>query len=302
MLDARGMTACPLDGTELERGDTALRDNRFGLDWRIHIGWCRSCGLGVTLDPPSPDELDELYSSCYADDGPPQVPGSSLAARIWHHVNGSVPIVDQRFESPVLDVGCNTGEVLSILRRRGLDVLGIEPNPAAAAAARAKGIEVLATPIESASLPEARFRSAILSQVLEHVRDPHAVLRRIRPSLASDGRAYVVVPNVRSVWRNAFATDWVHWHVPFHLWHHTPRSLSLLLEQTGFSIESQRTITPGEWLLMSLEARRNARRGTYRLESFRGRFGARLALAPLGRLGDLAGRGDAIFAVARADR
>ncbi len=109
-----------------------------------------------------------------------------------------------------------------VLRGRGLDVLGIEPNAAAAAAARAKGIEVLAAPIESAPLPEARFRSAILSQVLEHVRDPQAVLRRIRPSLAPEARAYVVVPNMRSIWRSGFGVDWVHWHVPFHFWHHTP--------------------------------------------------------------------------------
>jgi SAM-dependent methyltransferase len=178
--------------------------------------------------------------------------------------------------------------------------MGIEPNPTAAAAARAKGLEVVVAPIESAPLPEQRFRSAILSQVLEHVHDPIAVLRRVRPSLAEGGRVYVVVPNMRSVWRRVFGADWVHWHVPFHLWHHTPASLSLLLGQAGFTVDSLRTFTPGEWLLMSLAARRNARRGVYELESFRGRFGARLALAPLGRAGDALHRGDAIFAVATA--
>jgi SAM-dependent methyltransferase len=215
-------------------------------------------------------------------------------------LNGSLPVADQNFESPVLDVGCNTGEVLAVLKGRGLEVMGVEPNPTAAEAARAKGLEVITAPIEAVELPPARFRSAILSQVVEHVHDPKAALCRVRPSLVDSGRAYIVVPNARSLWRGVFGDDWVHWHVPFHLWHHTQTSLGLLLEQTGFRLESARTFTPGEWLLMSLEARRNARNGVYRLSSFRGRFGRRLALAPVARAVDAAGRGDALFAVARA--
>jgi SAM-dependent methyltransferase len=295
-----GVTSCPLDGAELRGDGEYLRDNRFGLLHQIRIAWCPSCGLGVTIDPPSQEELDRLYAGCYGDDGPPQLPGSTRGARLWHRVNGSLPVSDQDFEPPVLDVGCNTGEVLAVLQQQGLEVMGIEPNPAAAEAARALGIHVVVSPIESAPLPEARFRSAILSQVLEHVRDPPAVLRRVRPAIADGGRIYVVVPNAGSLWRGVFGSDWVHWHVPFHLWHHTRTSLALLVEQNGFRVESVRTFTPGEWLLMSLEARRNARHGVRQLEPFRGRFGRRLAIAPVGRLVDVFGRGDAIFAVARA--
>ncbi len=291
---------CPLDGGELAIDPEPLRDNRFGLPHAVRIGWCRSCGLGVTLEPPTQEELDGLYAACYAGDGEPQLPGSSVAARIWHRINGSLPVSDADFESPVLDVGCNTGEVLAVLRDRGLDVTGLEPNAAAAAAAAAKGFDVITAPIETAPLPPATFRSAILSQVLEHVHDPVATLRRVRAAMQTDGRAHVVVPNAGSVWRRVFGADWVHWHVPFHLWHHTRRSLGLLLVQTGFEVVSLRTVTPGEWLLMSLEARRNARRGIRELESFRGRFGRRLALAPAGRLSDAFGRGDALYAVARA--
>ncbi len=282
-------------------GERRLRDNRFGIEREIDVDWCPLCGLGVTLDPPSRAELDELYATYYGEpaDGRAQVPGRSAAARLWHRVNGSLPIADERLEGPVLDVGCNRGEVLLVLRERGLDVTGLEPNPAAAEAARAHGLDVIAEPIERAELPPARFRSVLLSQVLEHVDEPHDVLRRLRPAVRDDGRLYVVVPNAASVWRRAFGPDWVHWHVPFHLWHHTRTSLALLLEQSGFRLETVRSVTPGEWLLMSLEARRNARIGRYELERFRGRFARRLALAPAGRLADALGRGDALYATAR---
>jgi SAM-dependent methyltransferase len=278
-----------------------LRDNRFGLPHSIRIGWCPACGLGVTLEPPSQAELDSLYASEYAapDESPPQVPGTSLTARAWHRVNGSLPLGDEHIQGPVLDVGCNRGEVLVVLRERGLDVMGLEPNHAAADAARAQGLHVLEQPIEGAELPDQRFRSVLLSQVLEHVHEPQAVLERVRPSLRKDGRLYVVVPNAASVWRYIFGPDWVHWHVPFHLTHHTHRSLALLLAQAGFAVERMCTITPGEWLLMHLEARSNRRRDVYRLQPFRGRYGRRLLLAPAGRLGDAFGRGDALYAIAR---
>lgn len=290
---------CPLDATRLSVDDTPLRDNRFGLDRSIRIGWCPSCGLGVTIDPPSQAELDHLYSTCYAaDGGPAQRPGSSRAARAWHRINGSLPVVDAPLDGPVLDVGCNTGGVLLVLRERGLDVTGLEPNPQAAAVARAQGLEVIEQPIESADLPRERFRSVVLSQVIEHVQDPHAVLRHVRSSVAPGGRIFLVVPNADSIWRHVFGVGWVHWHVPFHLWHHTRRSLALLLEQSGFRLERTRTVTPGEWLLMSIEARRNARVSRFELEPFRGRFGRRLAVAPAGRIGDALGRGDALYVVA----
>jgi len=122
----------------------------------------------------------------------------------------------------------------------------------------------------------------------------------VRASAGPDAIVYVVVPNVRSVWRAAFGADWVHWHVPFHLYHHTERSLGLLLEQSGYRPVRMRSVTPGEWLLMSLQARRNARRGVYTIDHFSGKFLARLALAAPARAADLLHRGDAIVAEARA--
>jgi SAM-dependent methyltransferase len=292
---------CLLGCGPLVIGSDRLRDNRFGLERRIRIGWCSACGLGKTLDPPAQDELDTLYEDNYGDgDDAVQIPAGGAAARIWRRVNGSLPLADEHLDGPLLDVGCNRGELLLLLREHGLEVVGLEPNPVAAAAARAHGLAVIEQPIERAVLPAGRYASILLSQVLEHVHDPHAVLRSLRPALRDDGRLYVVVPNVDSIWRHVFGVDWVHWHVPFHLWHHTRRSLRLLLGQTGYELERSRSVTPGEWLLMSLEARRNARHGVYRLEPFRGRFGRRLALAPVGRLGDVIGRGDALYGVARA--
>jgi SAM-dependent methyltransferase len=290
---------CPLDCGPLTSDGTILRDNRFGLPHTIRIGWCRLCGLGVTLDPPSRAELSRLYEQTYAaSETSGRVPRTGGLATAWHRLNGSLPLTDRPLAPPVLDVGANTGESLLALRERGIEAIGLEPNPNAVAIARAAGLEMIDASIEDADLPRERFGSVLLSQVLEHVDDPVPVLRAVREALRPDGVVYIVVPNARSFWRSVFGADWVHWHVPFHLYHHTERSLTLLLAQNGLRVRSLRNVTPGEWLLMSLEARRNARRGRYALEPFEGRYGRRLLLAPFGRLFDALHRGDAIVAEA----
>jgi hypothetical protein len=113
---------------------------------------------------------------------------------------------------------------------------------------------------------------------------------------------FVVVPNASSVWRRVFGPDWIHWHVPFHLFHFTEDALRKLCAQCGLELVSSRNVTPGEWLLMSLEARRNARRGSYELERWTGRYGRRLLVAPAGRIADALHRGDAILGQAIRSR
>jgi SAM-dependent methyltransferase len=290
---------CPLGCGPLRADPTELRDNRYGLPYTVHVGWCPVCGLGVTLDPPTGDELEALYAARYVEeDADRRTPRTDRLARLWHAVNGSLPLADRVRFGPVLDVGCNTGETLVALRGRGLEVVGLEPNPEAATVARGYGLEVIGSPIEEADLPEGRFGSVILSQVLEHVSDPHRVLNAVRPALRPGGTLHVVVPNARSVWRRLLGPDWVHWHVPFHLLHFTESALAKLLGQCGFRLRTTANVTPGEWLLMSLEARRNARRGIFRLDGFSGRYGRRLLVAPAGRAADVLHRGDAIYAEA----
>jgi len=288
---------CPLGCGPLVPDGQNYRDNRTELAQTIHIGWCRICGLGVTLDPP--DDLESLYRSHYrAEEG--RVPSTSRLGGAWHLVNGSLPLTDMVREGPVLDVGSHTGEALVALRRRGFEVTGLEPNPRAAEVARGRGLEIISAQVEDADLPAGRYGSILLSQVLEHVRDPHAVLRKVRPALREGGTVYIVVPNAASIWRRAFGPDWLHWHVPFHLLHFTEDALRKLCTQCGLHLVDTRNVTPGEWLLLSLEARRNRRKGRFKLEQWSGRYGRRLLVAPAGRIADAFRRGDAIVAQARS--
>jgi len=102
--------------------------------------------------------------------------------------------------SRVLEVGCATGYVGKILvETKGCQVTGLELDPGAAEAARQNGLTVI-----EGSLEDARFRASIsdrfdfvlATDVLEHLRDPAAVLEDFKRWLGPRGRAIIAVPNV----------------------------------------------------------------------------------------------------------
>jgi 2-polyprenyl-3-methyl-5-hydroxy-6-metoxy-1,4-benzoquinol methylase len=101
----------------------------------------------------------------------------------------------------VLEVGCGAGTVAAQLREEGAGrIVGIEPDPGAAAEAKGACDEVLVTTVETA-LDELAgpFDTIICHDVLEHLVDPWRVLRRLREVCAPGGRLQVSVPNARHI-------------------------------------------------------------------------------------------------------
>jgi methionine biosynthesis protein MetW len=100
----------------------------------------------------------------------------------------------------VLDVGCGAGALGAALRaERGIEVVGLELSPAAAARARGRldaVVEANLDALESLPFPPASFDAMIFGDVLEHLRDPHRLLRVLRPWLADGGALVCSIPNV----------------------------------------------------------------------------------------------------------
>ena len=107
----------------------------------------------------------------------------------------------------VLDVGCGTGALGAAYRRLNprARVLGIEMDPGAAAIAAERLDEVAVGDVEADPLPFAPpggIDCIIYGDVLEHLRDPWAVLERHAEALSDDGTILICVPNVEH-WRFA---------------------------------------------------------------------------------------------------
>lgn len=98
----------------------------------------------------------------------------------------------------LLEIGCSTGYLSEALQRRGCRITGVEIDAAAGAAAQRWCERVVIGDVETMDLAQlgSGYDVLLLADILEHLRDPVSVLRRLRPLLATDGYAVISVPNV----------------------------------------------------------------------------------------------------------
>jgi methionine biosynthesis protein MetW len=101
-------------------------------------------------------------------------------------------------EARVLDIGCGTGSVTSMIRDfRHADVIGIEPHGERARAAEKTGLTVI-NGVYSPDIPTryGQFDVVVLADVLEHLVDPIELLEQIKSALVPGGRVLASIPNV----------------------------------------------------------------------------------------------------------
>lgn len=100
----------------------------------------------------------------------------------------------------VLDVGCATGYLAGVLGERGCTVTGVESDAQAAEEARPHLERLVIGDLEVMDLADAlgdeRFDVIVFGDVLEHLRDPLALLRSARGLLAERGSVVASIPNV----------------------------------------------------------------------------------------------------------
>lgn len=236
-----------------------------------HDGWlltrCQECGL-VSVDPlPSVEELHGIYNGDYYSDSiyyggigdwmmqKPKAGSEGWPWSRWNkqrlcklEINHLQKLADQvaglSGKPRLLDLGCGTGEVLAAARDLGWDGLGVEiSREAVKLAQKESGMPVICAPFEELSLKTESFDIIHLREVLEHVRQPMVLLRRIRDWLRPGGVLYVQVPNDLAGYRSyLFKRVW--WiFPPIHLHYFTPDVLSKSLADLQFTIVSSGSIS-----------------------------------------------------------
>ncbi len=97
----------------------------------------------------------------------------------------------------LLDVGAGTGILMHLARERGWQPQGIDIcSLTAEKAAREFGLEIVVAPFEEHGFDD-RFDAVTMLDVLEHVVDPLATLRRAYDLLRPGGAIAIAVPNQR---------------------------------------------------------------------------------------------------------
>ena len=189
-----------------------------------------------------------------------------------------------RKPSRYLDVGCGNGRFLRALERDGLPrgcLYGIELDQGIVKQLSQEGYQAYCEPVEECErIPTGQIDLITMFHVIEHVRDPAIVLRKLAGWLSPDGVLALETPNRDSLDARIFQSGlWGGYHIPRH-WHiFTPENLRRLLEQAGLEVIAVR-YQPGHsfWLYSFHHALRYATRPLPALARWFNPFGGLLPL------------------------
>ena len=251
--------ACDSAGREpgFSAGDWDDRD--WGARWTYVR--CTSCGSLFADPQPSDAELERAYGRSYA----PYEPSAGVLARLARPLvmrEARALVEAARPGSLALDVGCGPGQMLERLRDAGWTgpLRGIEPHAQVAHETSMRvGVPVDVAPVEALpeDIPPAGL--IILRHVIEHVRDPLAVLEALAAALEPGGVLYLGTPDARSLAARAFGPSWHGWDPPRHLVVMPRDAVRTLLARAGFELIRERWDWAPQMWMASLQHRAAAR-------------------------------------------
>ncbi|MGQ0457105.1 MAG: class I SAM-dependent methyltransferase [Hyphomicrobium sp.] len=187
-----------------------------------------------------------------------QAKRSAYAAKpASYYANARIDFVDRLPVDPtaaILEIGCGNGATGALAIREGRcgRYVGVELMEPVAEDARGVLSEVIVGDVEKLDLdwPPASFDAVILSEILEHLIEPEAVVRRLARFVRSGGLLLASSPNV-SHWRVIRELALGRFRLAdrgvfdrTHLRWFTPESFVALFEAAGFDVQEVGPVTP----------------------------------------------------------
>lgn len=197
-------------------------------DWTYNR--CESCGHVDLEGQPELKELERYYSEVY------QNSAESFAWAVEHRYVSAVERAAARIgisKRRLLEVGCNSGQLLVAMRKRGWDVAGTELGTRFRATARSQGLDVR---MGLEDWVHERFSMIVSFHVLEHVSDARSELRKMRDRLDPGGALILKTPNVDCLFARVFPAEWEWTSPPAHLRLYSASSLVRQLTGVGFEV------------------------------------------------------------------
>jgi SAM-dependent methyltransferase len=165
---------------------------------RLDLAFCTNCSLLQTLQTISPAQLYNETFSLYSS----SIPGEEERRKL--QADRLIAARGLDADSLVIEVGSNDGYLLRHLIAESIPVLGIEPAPRQAHAARRTGVPTLSAffGLEIADYLRQEARAAdviVVNNLLGKVPDLHGFLGGLRLLLQDDGIVSIETPYVRSL-------------------------------------------------------------------------------------------------------
>jgi len=169
----------------------------------IEVSGCPQCGLVQIIDPIDPAEFYTNYANSSTLKREPHL--EELVARI----EGLLPI-----DAKLIDIGCNDGKFLKVLRDRGFKALyGLEPTKNMSELASLAGFPIFNSFLNLEASHEViqrfgKFDCVVIRQVLEHIEHLVDFGKAIQNLLNPDGLLVIEVPDAQDHFDNSDYALW----------------------------------------------------------------------------------------------
>ena len=222
------LTACGICSHQ----DVSLRYSKKDFS----IAQCHSCGVLFRTPQPTFEEVRQLYTTAYynpwhleKEEGVKKIKMDTFEKRLREiqiYVSGG----------KILDLGCATGFFLKMAQSRGFEPYGIELSEFSFVQAHKKfGDTIFHGTIEDGPFENDFFDVITMFDLLEHVKDPVATLRRCKEILKPKGIIVAVLPDVSSITAKLMGSNWTHYKDE-HLYYFSKRTISALLKQESYEV------------------------------------------------------------------
>jgi len=197
----------------------------------VHI--CTNCGLVQSLPRADRAPRRPAAVSSGADWGNVRY-GKGFRTKIA--VDAVLRHNDSASSLTVLDVGSNRGSfaraLLNVVPQA--EIVAVEPDERVAeSCARLERTELLVSRIEDTALESGRFDVIHSCHTIEHVAHPADVLNDHWRTLKTYGQLYLDAPNLELIGADDIVEEWF---IDKHLYHFSERTLSRMVETSGFTI------------------------------------------------------------------
>ncbi len=229
------MEDCPVCG---ERPSRATEVDRAG-----RVAVCGSCGSWYRVPRPTPDELAKIYTQEYydawglnRDETIAEETKLATFDALLRTLEGQTGEPEDR-RPRLLDVGAATGLLLAAARRRGWEPFAVELNPYSAGVLRDRlgADRVFEGELTACSFPPRSFDAITMTDLIEHVPDIGATLRKAADLLRPGGVLCVTTPRIDSFSRVLMGRRWPHFKEE-HLHYFTKEAFENVLSSTGFEV------------------------------------------------------------------
>jgi 2-polyprenyl-3-methyl-5-hydroxy-6-metoxy-1,4-benzoquinol methylase/predicted RNA-binding Zn-ribbon protein involved in translation (DUF1610 family) len=232
---------CPVCGKVIAEPSFSCKDYSVSGEM-FDIYTCPDCLFAVTAPQPSPSEIGKYYQT--TDYVSHSETTKGIINKLYHLVrkkntNDKLKLVNRVSlrRADLLDVGCGTGYFLSVCKKDGWHIEGVEVNEGARLTAESRTGQSIYPSTDAIAASGKKFDIITLWHVFEHLHNIHASFVQLKHLLKPDGLLILALPNFASADAEYYREYWAAYDVPRHLSHFSPVSIRLLTENYQMKID-----------------------------------------------------------------